>query len=226
MKRTIYILLLILITLPYAGMVGLHFWYKQKINDINNASFIVISKEEMNLRVIDYKGRETEKYPIACGKNFGNKEKKGDLKTPEGLFHITEIEKSGNWSHDFGDGNGVISGAYGPFFIRLETPGHKGIGIHGTHKPESIGTRDTEGCIRLLNDDVEKLKERCHIGMVVFITPSYMDIIKSGKVDSLSLAIKKHEDSIKVSTYKNRKSTNANNITEKTTTDRIRLKKQ
>ena len=138
MKRTAYLLLLILITLPYAGMLGLHFWYKQKINDINNASFIIISKEEMNLRVIDYKGREIEKYPIACGKNFGNKEIKGDLKTPEGLFHITEIEKSGNWSHDFGDGNGVISGAYGPFFIRLETPGHKGIGIHGTHKPEEI----------------------------------------------------------------------------------------
>ena len=226
MKRTAYILLLILITLPYAGMVGLHFWYKQKINDINNASFIIISKEEMNLRVIDYKGREIEKYPIACGKNFGNKEIKGDLKTPEGLFHITEIEKSGNWSHDFGDGNGVISGAYGPFFIRLETPGHKGIGIHGTHKPESIGTRDTEGCIRLLNDDIEKLKETYHIGMVVLITPSYMDIVKSGKVDSLSLAIKKHEDSIKASTHKNRKSTNANNKPEKTTTDRIRLKKQ
>ena len=61
--------------------------------------------------------------------------------------------------------------------------------------------------------------------MVVFITPSYMDIVKSGKVDSLSLAIKKHEDSIKASTYKNRKSTNANNKPEKTTTDRIRLKK-
>ena len=51
-----------------------------------------------------------------------------------------------------------------------------------------------------------------------------MDIVKSGKVDSLSLAIKKHEDSIKASTYKNRKSTNANNKPEKTTTDRIRLK--
>ena len=187
-------------------MVGLHFWYAQKTNDIANASFIVISKEEMNLRLIDYKGREIEKYAIACGKNFGNKENKGDLKTPEGLFHISGIEKSGNWSHDFEDGKGVIQGAYGPYFIRLETPGHKGIGIHGTHKPESIGTRDTEGCIRLHNDDIEKLKSKCHIGMVVIITPSYKDIMKSGKADSLFKAIKKHEESIKTSSEKKQQS--------------------
>ena len=214
MKRTVYILLLILIIFPYAAMVGLHFWYAQKTNDIANASFIVISKEEMNLRLIDYKGREIEKYAIACGKNFGNKENKGDLKTPEGLFHISGIEKSGNWSHDFEDGKGVIQGAYGPYFIRLETPGHKGIGIHGTHKPESIGTRDTEGCIRLHNDDIEKLKSKCHIGMVVIITPSYKDIMKSGKADSLFKAIKKHEESIKISSEKGQKSSEAKNKAE------------
>lgn len=169
-------------------------WYKAQVKSINNASFIVISKEDMNLRLVDYRGREIVKYPIACGINYGNKEKVGDLKTPEGLFHITEIENAKNWKHDFNDGLGEIDGAYGPYFLRLEVPGHKGIGIHGTHKPESIGTRDTEGCIRLNNPDLENLVKKVHVGTAVFITPSYMDVIKSGKVDSLKLAIKEHED--------------------------------
>lgn len=223
-NRTYYILAL-LILLPYVGMIGLRGWYKHKLNDINNTSFIVISKEDMMLRLIDYKGREIQKYPIACGKNYGNKETKGDLKTPEGLFHVTEIEKASSWVHDFGDGKGEIPGAYGPFFIRLEVPGQKGIGIHGTHKPESIGTRDTEGCIRLNNEDLLKLVKQTHIGMTVLITPSYMDVIKSGKVDSLNLILREYEESIDASKKPKATSSGKKKDQEtKTTTSRIKLK--
>ncbi len=223
-NRTYYILAL-LILLPYVGMIGLRGWYKHKLNDINNTSFIVISKEDMMLRLIDYKGREIQKYPIACGKNYGNKETKGDLKTPEGLFHVTEIEKASSWVHDFGDGKGEIPGAYGPFFIRLEVPGQKGIGIHGTHKPESIGTRDTEGCIRLNNEDLLKLVKQTHIGMAVLITPSYMDVIKSGKVDSLNLILREYEESIDASKKPKATSSGKKKDQEtKTTTSRIKLK--
>ena len=222
-NRTYYILAL-LILLPYVGMIGLRGWYKHKLNDINNTSFIVISKEDMMLRLIDYKGREIQKYPIACGKNYGNKETKGDLKTPEGLFHVTEIEKASSWVHDFGDGKGEIPGAYGPFFIRLEVPGQKGIGIHGTHKPESIGTRDTEGCIRLNNEDLLKLVKQTHIGMAVLITPSYMDVIKSGKVDSLNLILREYEESIDASKKPKATSSGKKKDQEtKTTTSRIKL---
>ena len=223
-NRTYYILAL-LILLPYVGMIGLRGWYKHKLNDINNTSFIVISKEDMMLRLIDYKGREIQKYPIACGKNYGNKETKGDLKTPEGLFHVTEIEKASSWVHDFGDGKGEIPGAYGPFFIRLEVPGQKGIGIHGTHKPESIGTRDTEGCIRLNNEDLLKLVKQTHTGMAVLITPSYMDVIKSGKVDSLNLILREYEESIDASKKPKATSSGKKKDQEtKTTTSRIKLK--
>ena len=139
--------------------------------------------------------------------------------------YISNIEKASNWVHDFGDGKGEISGAYGPFFIRLDVPGHSGIGIHGTHKPESIGTRDTEGCIRLNNDDLLELVKQIHIGMVVFITPSYLDVIKSGKVDSLKLVIKKHEESVSSSRKPNSSSSGMRAEQEKkTTTSQIKLK--
>ena len=61
------------------------------------------------------------------------------------------------------------------FFIRLKTPGHKGIGIHGTHLPESIGEKTTEGCIRLRNEDLKRLVSLIYPPLTVIITPSAED---------------------------------------------------
>ncbi|HOX38191.1 MAG TPA: L,D-transpeptidase family protein [Candidatus Brocadiia bacterium] len=36
-------------------------------------------------------------------------------------------------------------------------PGLTGFGIHGTDKPETIGTESSQGCVRLRNEDVEEL---------------------------------------------------------------------
>lgn len=101
------------------------------------------------------------------------------MKTPEGVFSICDIQNSQKWTHDFHDGKGEIKGAYGPFFIRLATPGHKGIGIHGTHDSLSIGTRATEGCIRLKNEDLERLVPMLNVPMTVVITPSAQDEINN-----------------------------------------------
>ena len=69
----------------------------------------------------------------------------------------------------------IACGAYGPYFIRLLTPPHRGIGIHGTHAPESIGTRATEGCIRMNNDDLRELRPYVEVGMKVEILTSEAD---------------------------------------------------
>jgi lipoprotein-anchoring transpeptidase ErfK/SrfK len=44
-----------------------------------------------------------------------------------------------------------------------------GIGIHGTHKPELMRARDSEGCIRLQNQNVEELKQYVRVGTKVVI---------------------------------------------------------
>ena len=120
-------------------------------------------------------------FSIAVAKNNGDKQRPGDNKTPvswgnivaisseykgadigvkssEVPFRVEEICDASTWSHDFNDGKGVIEGAYGPWFISLDT-GWEGIGIHGTHDPNSIGTNASEGCIRLLNKDIDELKQ-------------------------------------------------------------------
>jgi murein L,D-transpeptidase YafK len=52
---------------------------------------MVISKEDMTIKALDTKGRVIYSFPIAVGKNFGNKKVKGDMKTPEGIFSVQEI---------------------------------------------------------------------------------------------------------------------------------------
>lgn len=173
MKRVLVILLALL------GCVGTWWvcrhYYQGVISKIENANILVISKQDMRLSLISYKGDTLFCAPIAVGKAYGNKRKRGDMRTPEGVFQVVDIQDASHWTHDFGDGKGEIAGAYGNHFIRLAVPGHTGIGIHGTHAPESIGTRATEGCIRLNNDDLERLVELIYPPLTVVITPAAGD---------------------------------------------------
>lgn len=132
---------------------------------------IVIDKQNFTLTLQAADGTPVKVYRIACGTGFGNKTRRGDHKTPEGTFRINQILNARGLSHDFGDGRGPVRNAYGPWFLRLDVPGYRDIGIHGTHLPESIGTRATEGCIRLTNEDIADLKSRVHLGMNVTILP-------------------------------------------------------
>ncbi len=138
-------------------------------------AFIVISKQDMTLTLCDFRSHVLLECEVACGARYGDKRISGDMKTPEGRFSVSEIVDASLWTHDFGDGKGEIEGAYGPYFFRLATPPHTGIGIHGTHNAASIGTRASEGCIRLNNSDLVKLKEYVYLGMPVIVTSSYYD---------------------------------------------------
>ena len=150
-------------------------FYSEVVNKKN--CFILISKPEYRLYVCEVVDGDTLKrvhYPVCVGKMKGQKEKKGDMKTPEctadNPFTITEIVDASKWTHDFGDGRGSIL-SYGHWFMRLKTPGHSGIGIHGsTNNESSVPGRGSEGCIRLRDDDLIQLKENyAFVGMRVVI---------------------------------------------------------
>lgn len=136
---------------------------------------IVISKQKMRLYVVNERQNIIFQCPIACGMYVGKKQRAGDHKTPEGKFKINMIHDSSSWKFDFKDGKGPRAGAYGPYFFRLNVPGFKDIGIHGTVFPESIGTRSSRGCIRLRNEDIERLYPLCHVGMTVIIGPDEVE---------------------------------------------------
>ncbi len=176
----------------------------QQINANYNKLFgdakylIHIHKQSYRLDLYEKgKAEAIRTYGVAVAKNFGDKQRTGDNRTPTSWgkavdipklykgaeagvdslkvpFRVEEICDASDWTHDFHDGKGVIQGAYGPWFISLDT-GWDGIGIHGTHDPSSIGTMASEGCIRLKNSDVAELKkiiynDRKGVGTRVIIT--------------------------------------------------------
>ncbi len=141
-----------------------------------NKAFIVISKKELRLSVYaDINGDTTlvARYPVCISRNKGQKEKSGDMRTPESEpgapFKIKQIQEASTWSHDFGDGRGSIL-SYGNWFMRLETP-FSGIGIHGsTNNEDKMPGRDSEGCIRLRDGDLDHLHDNyAAVGMPVII---------------------------------------------------------
>lgn len=131
---------------------------------------ILVNKELFTLFV-----REDDKTlftaPVCIGRGIGQKRGKGDSKTPEGEYKIISLENASSWTHDFHDGKGKVKGAYGNWFFRLNTPQSTHIGIHGTLFPETVGTRDSDGCVRLRNEDLDELRKFVFTGMKVVITP-------------------------------------------------------
>ena len=151
--------------------------------------FIVMSKKDYYLYVYEAQGADTvmvARYDCAFGLKKGNKTGQGDMRTPHCTmaepFSITQIVDASSWCHDFGDGRGSIK-AYGDWFLRLSTPGHKGIGIHGsTNNRESVPGRASEGCIRLKDEDIKDLRQNYAFeGMKV--------VIKGEEVDDLPFEI-------------------------------------
>lgn len=145
--------------------------------------FIVMSKKDYYLYVYEPQGRDTvllARYDCAFAQRKGQKEQSGDMRTPHCTlsdpFTIEQIQSSGGWVHDFGDGRGAIL-SYGPYFLRLRTPGHTGIGIHGsTGNRQTVPGRASEGCIRLRDEDIADLATHyAHVGMPVVIKAEEVD---------------------------------------------------
>lgn len=142
----------------------------------DNCFFVVCKTAPEHLSVYEVIGRDTVKlaeYPACMGKNKGHKQKSGDMKTPESgkvPFKISQIQDASSWRHDFGDGRGNIL-SYGHWFMRLDTRGFKGIGIHGsTNNESSVPGRASEGCIRLLDKDIIHLHDNyARVGTPVYI---------------------------------------------------------
>ena len=134
--------------------------FKDKVKD-KKKLFIVMSKKDYYLYVYEPQGKDTTliaRYDCAFSLKKGQKE------------------------HDFGDGRGKIK-SYGDYFLRLKTPGHSGIGIHGsTNNRESVPGRASEGCIRLKDEDIKDLAEN-------YATEGMKVVIKAENVDDYPFEI-------------------------------------
>ena len=127
---------------------------------------VVVDKPGTRIYVITALGDTLFRSRVCASLKRGQKQKRDDWRTPEGLFSIMGIYNSSEWTYkDTGDR------CYGPYFISLITPGFWDIGIHGTNAPYSVPGRRSHGCMRMHNDQVTLLRTLIHKDSRVLVLP-------------------------------------------------------
>lgn len=114
---------------------------------------IKVSKEKFKLYLYD--GSSIFKiYNVGIGRQG---------RTPSGLFQINIKQKEPVW---YNEGTAIPYGSksnvLGTRWLAMKPIGEtnknlRGYGIHGTWKPETIGTKASNGCIRMKNNEVNEL---------------------------------------------------------------------
>lgn len=114
----------------------------------NSKYIILVDMTELRLYLYNQEiAKIIKTYPIAGGKP--------ETPSPIGTWKI--ISKSSDWG-----------GGFGTRWMALNIPWGK-YGIHGTNKPLTIGGPDSQGCIRMFNNDVEDLYKRVKVETIVII---------------------------------------------------------
>jgi lipoprotein-anchoring transpeptidase ErfK/SrfK len=116
---------------------------------------VVVSLVDRKLAVVD-EGRVLRLFDVAVGAPSSP--------SPVGRFTITNRLENPAY---YAPGKVVAPGPANPLGTRWMGLGFKGIGIHGTDQPSSIGHARSHGCIRLRNRDVEELFSLVREGDVV-----------------------------------------------------------
>ncbi len=116
---------------------------------------VVVSIPDRKLALIE-NDRIVSIYPVAVGAPVSP--------SPAGTFSV--VNRVSNPTY-YRPGKVVSPGARNPIGTRWIGLSVKGYGIHGTDAPRSVGFAKSHGCIRLRNEDVERLFEQLRAGDVV-----------------------------------------------------------
>lgn len=168
--------------------------YAREFADAGHTA-ILVEKSQRRLTVF-YEGKELKSYPCAFGVNpDGDKQERGDNRTPEGRFFITDKERLGNHPYlgrtwlglsypDVGHAERGLQAqriSYGEYRSIVEANQHRSlppqdtllggwIGIHGGRDEATrAGTDWTEGCIAMVDSDLEEIYPYVAYGTAVVV---------------------------------------------------------
>ncbi len=117
-------------------------------------TFLITVNKSRNDLLLTMNDKFFKRYRVGTGKHGT---------TPVGVFEIADkIVEPPWWRPDgkvlaFGDEGNVLGTRWMSMGAIEDTEKVRGYGIHGTWEPETIGYQESQGCIRMLNDDVEEL---------------------------------------------------------------------
>jgi len=121
-----------------------------KLKILTGKSKILISKSDFTLTLL-LNDHYVKQYRIGIGKND---------KTPVGTFEVKNKLKEPTW---YSPNGGIFPYRHPENILGTRWIGFKdkpdlyGYGIHGTALPDSIGAASSNGCVRMVNSDVEEI---------------------------------------------------------------------
>ena len=118
---------------------------------------VLVSIPDRKLAVLE-DGSVIATFPIAVGASASP--------SPTGQFQIVSRVVNPTYYHP---GTVIPSGKDNPVGTRWMGLSQKGYGIHGTNAPRSVGHAASHGCIRLRNQDMERLFAMLRVGDTVEI---------------------------------------------------------
>ena len=152
------------------------------------AHAIVVEKSTQTLSVYRYNGsyEKIAEYPCSTGKNRGDKQISGDMKTPEGVYFFT----TEYLDHELGPlyGSRAFPMDYPNIADRQEGKGGYAIWMHGTNRP--LVPRDSNGCVALRNDTIDEVRRYVQLDRTPILIADrveYVDMTTTGQIrDRLS----------------------------------------
>jgi murein L,D-transpeptidase YafK len=120
----------------------------------------LVDKSERHLQVYERKGETIEKildFPSDMGKAAGNKSKRDDFRTPEGIYFFEKKLNQPEIPYNL-YGELAFTTDYPNIFDRRESKTGSGIWLHAV--PDTVPlTRGSRGCVVVRNEVIRKLKE-------------------------------------------------------------------
>ena len=134
----------------------------QVSNVVTNNSRLVVDLSDRRSYVYRDE-RLIASYPVAIGKE--------GWQTPTGSFKVLQMRKNPVWRHPL-TGEVVRRGVNNPLgsrWIGFWSDGRSQIGFHGTNDQQLVGQAVSHGCLRMENQDIEKIYEKVAVGTPVIV---------------------------------------------------------
>ena len=132
-----------------------------RANVANNSQLVVDLSDRRSYVYRDE--RLIASYPVAIGKE--------GWQTPTGSFKVLQMRKNPVWRHPL-TGEVVRRGVNNPLgsrWIGFWSDGRSQIGFHGTNDKQLVGQAVSHGCLRMENQDIEKIYEKVAVGTPVIV---------------------------------------------------------
>ncbi len=115
------------------------------------------------LRSVQGKLSLAKAYPCIVGRNIKDKEKVGDMATPEGIYFFVEFVPGSKLPKNYGMGAFVLN--YPDFLDKKEGKTGDGVWLHG-HDPKKAldEVQSTKGCVVMDNDSLRELSTVIKLG--------------------------------------------------------------